>query len=419
MEHRSTRGSRCDNTSDDFPTQDMNTTFLRQRSTWIGLLTLALCGAGCVWLLNHPVHAADKQSAPATPPPVQATTAPVKQQDMPIYRAGIGTVAAAQSVTVKARIDGQLDRVGFTEGQDVKAGQVLAHIDPRTLQAQLAQAKAQKAKDQATLGNARVDLARYTSLLGEEAATQQQVDTQKALVAQLDAAVQTDDAQIEFAQVQLGFTTIAAPISGRVGARLVDPGNIVHAADANGLVVINQIDPISVVFTLPEEAFQDINRALNASSANRESLAVQAYPRTGNDLLGTGKLVLLNNQIDTASGTVQLKGSFANPTHKLWPGQYVNVRLVLGERKGALTMPAAAVQRSQSGTYVYVVGEGQTVQAQPIEVANIQDGIAIIDKGVSSGQRVVVDGQYKLKPGSRIAEAPRGAAKLADAGEQK
>jgi multidrug efflux system membrane fusion protein len=398
----------------------MNTSFFRQRSTWIGLLVLAAAGAACVWTLNHPALAADKKAEPSVAPPVQATTAPVKQQDVPIYRAGIGTVTAAQSVTVKARIDGQLDQVGFVEGQDVKAGQMLARIDPRTLQAQLAQAQAQKAKDQATLGNARVDLARYTSLLAEEAATQQQVDTQKALVAQLEAAVQTDDAQINFAQVQLGFTTIAAPISGRVGARLVDPGNIVHAADTNGLVVINQVDPISVVFTLPEEAFQDINRALNASTANREALAVQAYPRSGNELLGTGKLVLLNNQIDTASGTVQLKGSFANPTHTLWPGQYVNVRLVFGQRKQALTVPAAAVQRSQSGTYVYVLdGDGQTVQPRPIEVASIQDGIAIIDKGLSAGQRVVIDGQYKLKPGARIAEAPRGAAKLADAGVQK
>ena len=402
----------------------MNTSpFFRQRSTWVGMLALVAAGSACVWALNRPAQAADKKAEPSAAPPVQATTAPIKQQDVPIYRAGIGTVTAAQSVTVKARIDGQLDQVGFIEGQDVKAGQMLARIDQRTLQAQLAQARAQKAKDQATLVNARVDLARYTSLLGEEAATQQQVDTQKALVAQLVAAVQTDDAQIQYAQVQLGFTTITAPISGRVGARLVDPGNIVHAADTNGLVVINQVDPISVVFTLPEEAFQDINRALNASGAGgagRDPLAVQAYPRIGSELLGAGKLVLLNNQIDTASGTVQLKASFANPTHALWPGQYVNVRLVLGQRRQALTMPAAAVQRSQSGTYAYVVApDGQTVQPQTIEVASIQDGIAIIDKGLSAGQRVVVDGQYKLKPGARIVEASRGAAKLADAGEQK
>lgn len=400
----------------------MNTSpFFRQRSTWIGMLALIAAGGACVWALNRPAQAADKKPEQAASLPVQATTAAVKQQDVPIYRAGIGTVTAAQTVTVKARIDGQLDQVGFVEGQDVKAGQMLARIDPRTLQAQLAQVQAQRAKDQATLVNARVDLARYTSLLAEQAATQQQVDTQKALVAQLEAAVQTDEAQIRYAQVQLGFTTISAPIGGRVGARLVDPGNIVHAADTNGLVVINQIDPISVVFTLPEEAFQDINRALNAATGTsggaREPLAVQAYPRTGNELLGTGKLVLLNNQIDTASGTVQLKASFANPTHALWPGQYVNVRLVLGQRRQALTMPAAAVQRSQRGTYAYVVAaDGQTVQPQNIEVASIQDGIAVIDKGLSAGQRVVVDGQYKLKPGARIVEASRGGSKLADAG---
>ncbi|HEY9067102.1 MAG TPA: efflux RND transporter periplasmic adaptor subunit [Burkholderiaceae bacterium] len=393
--------------------------FFRQRSTWAGLLALSVIAAACVWALNHPAHAADapqKTEQPSAPPPVQVTTAAVKAQDVPVYRAGIGTATAAQSVTVKARIDGQLDKVGFVEGQDVKAGQMLARIDPRTLQAQLAQAQAQRAKDQATLANARVDLTRYTSLLAEQAATPQQVDTQKALVAQLEAAVQTDDAQIHYAQVQLGFTTITAPIGGRVGARLVDPGNIVHATDANGLVVINQVDPISVVFTLPEEAFPDINRALNASGANREAPVVQAYARNGRELLATGKLVLLNNQIDTASGTIQLKGSFANPTHALWPGQYVNVRLVLGQRKDALTVPAAAVQRSPNGTYAYVVdADSQTVQPQPVEVASIQDGIAVIDKGLSAGQRVVVDGQYKLKPGARIAEAPRGAAKLADA----
>jgi len=336
---------------------------------------------------------------------------------VPIYRSGIGTVTAAQSVTVKARVDGQLDQVGFTEGQDVKAGQMLARIDPRTLQAQLAQVQAQQARDQATLANARVDLQRYTRLIAEDASTQQQLDTQKALVAQLEAAVQTDAAQIGYAQVQLSFTTINAPISGRVGARLVDPGNIVHATDANGLVVINQIDPISVVFTLPEEAFQDVNRALNASQASHVPLTVQAYSRDGQDLLGTGKLVLLNNQIDTTSGTVQLKGSFANPTHRLWPGQFVTVRLVLGRRDHALTVPAAAVQRSQSGTYAYVLApHSDTVTLQPIHVANIQEGIAIVDHGLSAGERVVVDGQYKLKPGARIVEAAQPASAAAGEG---
>ena len=194
----------------------------------------------------------------------------------------------------------------------------------------------------------------------------------------------------------------------RVGARLVDPGNIVHAADTTGLVVINQVDPISVVFTLPEEAFQDVNRAINAGAGTHQALAVQAYPRNGTDLLGTGKLTLLNNQIDTTNGTVQLKGSFANPTHTLWPGQYVNVRLVLGQRANALTIPAAAVQRGPAGTFAYAVADdGKTAKMQPIEVAQIQDGVAIVDKGLSAGQKVVVDGQYKLKPGAVIAESAR------------
>jgi multidrug efflux system membrane fusion protein len=266
---------------------------------------------------------------------------------------------------------------------------------------------AQKAKDQAQLENARVDLQRYTSLIAEDAATKQQVDTQKALVAQLVAAVQTDDAQISFAQVQLGFTTVNAPISGRVGARLVDPGNIVHATDTNGLVVINQIDPIAVVFTLPEDAFQDINRALNEGT---RPPIVEAYSREGNELLGKGDLVLLNNQIDTTTGTVSLKGSFPNPRHMLWPGQYVNVRLLLGIRPQALTVPAAVVQRSQDGAYAYVVdADGKTVQSVPIRVAQIQDGLAVIDKGLTAGQRVVVDGQYKLKPGATIVEATHAA----------
>ena len=388
----------------------MNSTFFRQRTTVLatGLIALAIAS---VWGLNRSAIAADPKAADRPAPAVVATTAPVQQHDVPIYRVGIGTVTATQSVTVKARIDGQLDKVDFIEGQDVKAGQMLARIDPRTLQAQLAQVLAAKAKDQATLANARVDLQRYTKLIADDATTQQQLDTQQALVAQLEATVKTDDAQISFAQVQLAFTNITAPIGGRLGARLVDVGNIVHATDANGLVVINQVDPISVVFTLPEEAFQDINRAINASGTSHKPLVVQAYPRSGTELLGTGTLVLLNNQIDTASGTVQLKGSFPNPTHTLWPGQYVNVRLVLGQRSQALTIPAAAVQRSQDGTYVYAVGaDGKTVQSQTVQVAQIQDGIAIIDKGLAAGQRVVVTGQYKLKPGATIVEAARGPA---------
>jgi membrane fusion protein, multidrug efflux system len=345
-------------------------------------------------------------------PAVRVTTTTVKVQDVPIYRSGVGNVAALASVTVKPRVDGQLERVLFVEGQDVKAGQLLAQIDPRTLEAQLAQAQAQKARDGAQLGNARVDLKRYTGLFAEDAATQQQLDTQTALVAQLEAAVQTDDAQINFAQVQLGFTRIVAPISGRVGARLVDAGNIVHATDPGGLVVINQVDPITVVFTLPEEAFQDINHALHGSAT---PLQVIASPRDSGEVLGTGKLVLLNNQIDTTTGTVQLKGSFPNPEHTPWPGQYVNVRLVLRHEPHALTVPAAAVQRSQDGTFVWLVNADNTAVSQPVRVGPIQDGLAVIESGLAAGQRVVVDGQYQVRGGVKVVESVRAAGRPASA----
>jgi membrane fusion protein, multidrug efflux system len=380
-----------------------------RRRLLIGLVTLAALGAA-VWGWQRFAH--DSKPAARPVPAVRVTTTTVKVQDVPIYRSGVGNVAALASVTVKPRVDGQLERVLFVEGQDVKAGQLLAQIDPRTLEAQLAQAQAQKARDGAQLGNARVDLKRYTGLFAEDAATQQQLDTQTALVAQLEAAVQTDDAQINFAQVQLGFTRIVAPISGRVGARLVDAGNIVHATDPGGLVVINQVDPITVVFTLPEEAFQDINHALHGSAT---PLQVIASPRDSGEVLGTGKLVLLNNQIDTTTGTVQLKGSFPNPEHTLWPGQYVNVRLVLRHEPHALTVPAAAVQRSQDGTFVWLVNADNTAVSQPVRVGPIQDGLAVIESGLAAGQRVVVDGQYQVRGGVKVVESVRAAGRPASA----
>ncbi|WP_211467089.1 efflux RND transporter periplasmic adaptor subunit [Collimonas silvisoli] len=399
----------------------MTTTLSKPRSALlITAAILALIGAAG-WAI---VHKAGAVAAPAVAAnPISVNTTAVQQQDVPMYLTGVGTVTSNASVTVKARIDGQLDKVGFVEGQDVKAGQLLAQIDPRTLQAQLDQALAQKAKDQAQLANSRLDLQRYTTLVQQDAATQQTLDATRAQVNQLQAAVQADEAQISYAKVQLSFTKILAPISGRVGARLVDPGNIVHAADANGLVVINQIDPIAVVFTLPEESFQSINTALHGS---QKPLSVQTYARNSPTMLAQGNLALLNNQIDTSTGTVQLKGIFQNPSHVLWPGQYVNVRLILGDRKQALTLPAAAVQRSQDGTYVYIVNADSTVKIQPVQVANIQEGLAVIDKGLTPGQRVVVDGQYKLKPGVRIMEAgaaagstPAQAAKDASSGAGK
>ena len=396
-------------------TDAMTTNFSSHRTTWaLAAIAAAVLGFG-LWTVVRPAQAADdakdKNKRPADAA-VAVVSTQVKVQDMPIFRNGIGTVTPTQSVTVKTRVDGQLDKVAFTEGQDVKKGQLLVQLDPRTLQAQLLQAQAAKAKDEATLANARVDLQRYVTLIAQDAATQQQVDTQKALVNQLAATVKSDEAQVNYAQVQLSFTTIVAPISGRVGARLVDPGNIVHAADTTGLVVINQIDPISVAFTLPDDAVQDTIHALDT----KKPVLVQAFPRDGGPMLGAGYLTLLNNQIDTTSGTVQLKASFLNSQHNLWPGQYVNIRLILGTRGKAITIPEAAVQRSQNGLYTYVIDEEtKTVRSQTISLTQIQDGVAVISFGLAAGDRVVVDGQYKLKPGSKVQEVSA-AASAAGAG---
>jgi len=372
----------------------------RQRPRWLlhaGWLLLAVLLAAGAWrLMRHPA-----QPVAAGPAGVPATTVQVASETVPIARSGVGTVLPVASVTVRTRVDGQLDSVEFKEGQDVKAGQVLVRIDPRTFQAQLEQLVAQKAKDEATLANARADLQRYGELIKEDATTQQTLDTQRALVNQLQASVKSDEAQIHLAQVQLGFTTITAPISGRIGARLVDPGNIVHAADANGLLVINQIDPIAVQFTLPESSFQAVNKALDGS---HEPLAVEAIDRDTREVLAAGRLVLLNNQIDTATGTVSLKAQFANAGHALWPGQSVDARVVLGERADALTVPSAVVQRNQEGFFAYVVGPDDKVRAQPLTVADTVKGKSVIETGLAAGDRVVLDGQYRLTPGARIVE---------------
>jgi len=349
-------------------------------------------------------QAAARAGEAASAPAVPVHTAKVRRQDMPIAVTGVGNVLPIASVTVRARVDGQLDHVSFQEGQDVKAGQVLAQLDPRTFQAQLQQSQAQQARDEAQLANARADLQRYSALIKEDAATRQQVDTQSALVRQLAATVQSDAALLNAARVQLGFTTIAAPIAGRIGARLVDPGNIVHAADANGLLVINQVDPIAVQFTLPESAFQSVNRALHGGAP----LQVQAIDRGTGEALATGDLTLLNNQIDTATGTIAMKARFPNAAHRLWPGQSVDARLVLGTQQGALTVPSAAVQRSQDGLFAYVIDAQGKARMQPIEVSATEGGRSLVAKGLSEGDRVVTDGQYRLTPGSKVVEAADG-----------
>jgi multidrug efflux system membrane fusion protein len=344
-----------------------------------------------------------KQEQPAA---VAVTTAVAAQERMPIVATGIGTVTPIYSVLVNVRIDGQLQKVAFTEGQNVKAGELLAQIDPRALQAQLVQFEAQKARDEAQLKNASIDLDRYTKLLEQDSIAKQQVDTQRATVDQLKATVKLDQAQIDNAKVQLDYTTIRAPITGRTGKRLVDPGNIVHAADTTGIVSINQIDPISVLFTLPEEQFQTVIRAQAANG--KQPLAVQAYGRTDAALLANGKLTLINNQIDTTTGTLQLRAVFPNPSNALWPGQFVNARVVLREIPDAITIPDAAVQRGPQGLFVYVVGTDTAVAVKPVTLTATDGGRAIVAQGIAPGERVVVNGQYKLKPGVKVVEANAG-----------
>jgi len=344
-----------------------------------------------------------KKGAPAAPVPVLMARVAQKDVDEDLF--AIGTVQPGASVTVKARVDGQLQQVLFREGQEVPAGTVLARIDPRSLQAQFDQVKAQKARNEALLENARLDLTRYADLLKLDSVSPQTYESQRAQVAQLEAAVQGDAAQLELARVQLGYTTITAPISGRTGARLVDAGNLVRASEATQIVVLNQVDTVALGFTLSEDAYARVSKAIR--DAGDRPLPVEAYGRDGGELLGSGELVMLNNQIDSASGTLQLKAQCRNLAHKLWPGQFVNVKLKLGARKGVQVVPATAVQRGPDGTFVYVVGDDGSVKQRPVSVTALQNGDAIIGKGLKPGEQIVVDGHSKLRPGARVTDVRR------------
>lgn len=364
------------------------------------VIVIALVLAWPHWHGQSAASISSATAAKAGTAKVPVRTALVTTQDMPLAVTGIGTVLPAASVTIRTRVDGQLDQVAFKEGQDVKAGQVLAKLDARTFQAQLQQAQAQKAKDEALLSNAQADLQRYNELIRDEATTRQTLETQKSLVRQLQATVQNDAALVNYAQVQLGFTTITSPIAGRVGARLVDAGNIVHASDTGGLLVVNQIDPIALQFSLPQEQFQAVNRAINTG----QTLAVQAQDQSSRALLATGVLTLVNNQIDTTTGTITLKAYFANPEHKLWPGQTAMARLVLGLASQAVVVPNAAVQRGSNGLFAYVVDKDHRAQVQPLVAGDSDGGLTVISQGLKSGQRVVTDGQYRLTPGAQVVD---------------
>ncbi len=328
--------------------------------------------------------------------PVVAGT--VEQKDVPIYVDGLGTVQAFNTVTVRTRVDGQVQRIAFEEGQDVKAGDLLAQVDPAPFQAQLDQNVAKKAADEAQLSVARINFARDADLLASKILSQQDYDAQKALVNQLQAAVQADQAAIDSARVQLGYTTITAPIDGRTGIRMVDQGNIVHANDSNGIVVLTQLRPISVVFTLPEQTLPQIQQHLGGGG----TLSTFAVDRDNRGTLADGKLAVIDNQIDVSTGSIRLKATFPNPDLRLWPGQFVNVRLLLETRKGGTVVPASVVQRGPEGTFAYIIAANSTAQIRAIKVAQLDQGQALIDAGLTPGERVVVDGQYKLQPGSKV-----------------
>jgi multidrug efflux system membrane fusion protein len=352
--------------------------------------------------------------------PRQVTLAPVAEavpvvaativaKNVPIYLLGVGTVIAYNTDTVRSQIQGQLTQITFTEGQTVQAGDLLAQIDPRPYQAQIEQLTANRDRDNAQLMNAQANLSRYTQLGDKGYATPQLVETQKAQVAELQAAVKSDQALIDQANVQLSYTRLTSAIPGITGVRQIDIGNVIHPTDPNGLVVVTQVEPISLLFTLPQSELPRIQAQLA-----KGPLKVIAYSQDDKFKLDEGKLLLVNNEIAGTTGTIQLKAEFPNSGHRLWPGQLVNARLLLETRNDALTVAASAVQQGQNGTYVYVVAPGGTAELRPVTVAQISQGQALIDQGLKAGDVVVVDGQYRLKQGSRVVELHGKAAREAD-----
>ena len=379
-------------------------------SGWNMVIIVALCVlvvGGAVWLARYKAASTEKKGAGGRSmelPAVPVVAGVVTQKDVPIYLNGIATVQAFNTVTVRARVDGQVTKIAFTEGQDVRAGDLLAQIDPDPYRTALDQAVAKKGQDEAQLANARVDLKRYTELLANEGVTQQVYDTQKALVDQLVATVNADQAAIESAKVQLAYTTIVSPIDGRTGIRLVDQGNIVHASDANGLVVITQLKPISVVFILPEQTLPAIQQQMRGADPD---LAVVAVGQDNRTVLGEGKLAVIDNQIDPTSAQIKLKATFPNTDLRLWPGQFVYARLLVTVHPGCVVVPAAVIQRGPDGAFAFVIKDDQTVEVRPIKVApvmpaQVEQGENIIEEGLRPGERVVVEGQYKLQQGSRV-----------------
>jgi membrane fusion protein, multidrug efflux system len=361
------------------------------------LLTAVLAAGGLLYFTHNPL---DKViAAPAPPPAVPIVAGTVAQHDVPIYLSGVGTVIAYNTDVVRAQIQGQIISINFTEGQAVHAGDLLAQIDPRPYQALIEQYTGNLERDQAQLKNAQANLTRYSQLGDKGWATPQLVETQQAQVGELQAAIKADQALIDAAKVQLSYTRLTSPIDGVAGIRQIDVGNIISPSNTNGLVVVTQLHPISLIFTLPETSLPQIQQQ---QQKTKTPLAVLAFTQDNTIQLDQGELGLVNNEILQTTGSIQLKANFANQANRLWPGQLVNARLLLDTRHNGLTVPAAVVQQGTKGPYAYVVNPDSTVAIRPIKVAQISDGQALIDSGLKANEQVVVDGQYKLQPGTHV-----------------
>ena len=328
---------------------------------------------------------------------ISVETAVASRSDVPVYLEGLGTVQAFYTVTVTARVDGELQKVGFVEGQTVKKGDLIAQIDPRPFKAALDQAIATHAKDVAQLASAKADLDRYELLAPQNLTSKQTLDSQHALVAQLEAQIKGDQANIDNARTQLSYTTITSPIQGKTGIRRVDPGNNVHATDTNGIVVVTQVQPIACIFTLPEEDLPILNKALEVGS-----VAVAAVSRDGKTDLDQGTIALVDNQIDQSTGTIRVKATFPNPHNALWPGEFINARVLVRTEHNALTVPSAAIQRGPNGMFAYVVKADSTVEARLLKVGNENNDLTVITDGLKDGEQVVLSNQYRLEPGARV-----------------
>jgi membrane fusion protein, multidrug efflux system len=368
---------------------------------WVAALVLCiLVLAGFAFLARSgkPQPGADKKGGGSAARSVPVAAVPAKKGDVGVYLAGLGSVTPTNTVIVRSRVDGQLMEFLFREGQVVRSGQLLARIDPRPFETQLAQVEGQLARDQALLKNAELDLARYRTLLQQDSIASQQIDTQEALVRQYEGTVKSDQGQVESAKLQLDYSRITAPIGGRVGLRLVDPGNMIHATDPNGLVVITQLQPVTVIFSIPEDSLPGVLARMKEG----KKIPVEAWDREGKRKIATGYLFTIDNQIDPTTGTVKLKAVFENSGNELFPNQFVNARLLMDVVRGAIVVPAAAIQRSTRGIFVYVVKPDNTAEMRPVSMGPAQGDDQSIREGVAPGERIVVDGADRLRDGAKV-----------------